>query len=750
MKLITKIFIAFFILFAIFITNINNVHAQIDSNLDTVIVIGQLYDKFGNRITEQSYYRTGGDVTVIDRKDIENNHYQNITEAIKSVPGVQVSGTGHNANVVGMTGSGPNYANELSINGDTNVVILIDGIRIGNEAMDVGGLGGGARVMLNMITAIDYVENIEVIKGASASIYGADATGGVINIITRKGATEPSTAIKLAGGSFHSYNISAFHSGSTKDNKTRYFFGINRERNGNTDYKDGITGKTENFLNTHYRADAIIFRLDRELTQQQSLSFSYTHTNSLAGNPTTAPEYSTMYRLWNGDLYADRALSYYNPGYRNWFYLGALYNNYVKTQNNQYTFQYVFHKDNNIPSFIRLYVERSRIGVMDYAGNGGLMNKPPSIYMNETAIQNILKKRHPIRNYLNNLSIDFQFAKKLSRHNLILGMQYRKNDYRWIRVNNNGNDGSFDVTGITEIDSKRDIFYAWIQDTIEINDQLTIAPGLRYSYYSHIRSNYDGQNRNYESTRQLTYDLQSNFMFNSSTSMYFSVSSVFRPVTYMEFDSETPLERLRDEKGLNWSLGFNKRFSDTTIIDINFSYLDMSNAIGRYPVWNEATSTTTTRSVNAKQKKRAFNIAINHEFNENWQIRASYSYVSDKFKAKNWQIIPVVNGTTIDDMINSYRPRNIYQLDLSYSYKDLNIDLTSELLSGLDSRYFTDTSFFIMGVNVNYRIKPQINLFLKVDNITNEAYETKARNFFGKGAYPQPGRSFMLGTQFNF
>ena len=43
-------------------------------------------------------------------------------------------------------------------------------------------------VDLNQVVNINNVEKIEVIKGPGASVYGADATGGVINIITRKGA----------------------------------------------------------------------------------------------------------------------------------------------------------------------------------------------------------------------------------------------------------------------------------------------------------------------------------------------------------------------------------------------------------------------------------------------------------------------------------------------------------------------------------------------------------------------------------
>jgi iron complex outermembrane receptor protein len=724
---------------------------QVESELQRIVVTSERqYDKFGSEITEQSYYRTGGDVTVIDRRDIEDNHYQNITEAIKRVPGVQVSGTGHHANVVGMTGSGPNYSNELSINGDNNVIILIDGIRIGNEAMDVGGLGGGARAMLNMITAIDNVEKIEVIKGSSASIYGADATGGLINIITRKGSAVPVTSVNMAGGSWRSYNLSAFHSGSAKDGRTRYFFGGSRERSGDTKYKDAETGKSVRFLNSYYKDDAVIFRIERDLTPLQSGSFSYAHIDSIAGNPTTAPEFSTLARLWTGDLYNDRGLGYAAPGYRNWFYLGALYGSFVKTQSNQYTFQYIFTKDHEIPSFIRLFVERSRIGVMDYAGNGGLMNKPPAIYMDPAAIANILRKRRLTQNTLNNMVLDFQYAKTLGRHSVITGLEFRKNDYRWIRTNNNGNNGSFDVTGTTMIDSNRDIFYFWVQDKIEVTDSLTITPGLRYSYYSDIKSNYDGDNRSYDGASKMTYNLQANYMFDSSASMYFSVSNVFRPVTYMEFDSETPLEKLKNEKGMNWSLGFEKKFSNTTAADINLSYLDMSNAIARYPVWDDAAARSVTRSVNATQKKRALNLGLSHNLTENWKIRASYSYVFEKFKAKNWHIEPILNGTTIDEMINAYRPANIYQIDLSFASQNWNANIWTDIRSGLDQKYFTGHRFVVMGLNVNWQISPHIKLFATADNLTNTAYETKARSFFGKGAYPQPGRSFMFGTQTTF
>lgn len=64
--------------------------------LDSVIVEGEaIKDQFGNTITEQSYYRTGGDVKVITREEIEKRHYTDVTEAIKRIPGVTFSNSGY-------------------------------------------------------------------------------------------------------------------------------------------------------------------------------------------------------------------------------------------------------------------------------------------------------------------------------------------------------------------------------------------------------------------------------------------------------------------------------------------------------------------------------------------------------------------------------------------------------------------------------------------------------------------------------
>lgn len=708
-------------------------------DMQRVTVIGnQALDEFGNVITEQSYYRTGGDVTVIGREEIEKKHYKSIEEALKDVPGVFISGNGTHSNIIGMIGSGSNYSDELTINGDSHVIFMVNGKRVGNEAMDLGGPGVGGNTVMSMLNMIDAVEKIEVMKGASAAVYGADATGGAINIITRKGSEKPVTAVRMATGSWKQHNYAISHSGSANKGKTSYFITASREQNGDTKYKDG-KGKNYTFKNTSYKQDGVFMRVDHSLNDQQSITFDYAHTDNVAHYPTAAPDWDTMSDLWDGTLLANRPLGYSAPGYRNWFYLGAIHGNYIRYNDNQYNLQYTFAKDHGMESFIRVYYDLGRAENMDYAGNGGLMNKAPSVLLDKEYVENFKKGRTEVHNVMRNAGINVQYAKKVGVNNLITAVDYRHNTYRWDNQNRN-----------QYIDSERDFVYAWLQDKIEVSDKLVVTPSLRYAHYGTISSQYLANHLNYKSNDRFTFGIHSNYKFDDSASMYLSVANVYRPITYMDYDSEAADERINPEKGMNYLVGFNKHFGKNTMVGVNYSYMDMSNALGRYPVWNEAQGKSVTKLVNATQKKSALNLELNHKFDEHWGVKASYSYMHDNFKAKNFKIVSVEKGTTVDDMINSYRPSGIYRADVNYANGKFDCGLNTTVYAGMDKEFFSDGRFIVMGFDANYKLTKNSKLFLTVDNITNEAYETKARSFFGKGAYPQPGRSFMLGVECKF
>ena len=183
-------------------------------------------DRFGNMITEQSYYRTGGDVQVIDSDTIEKRHYTQVGDALKYIPGVQVQTPG------GYRGGEYGYTQThsiVSINGDARVIVLVDGRRMDNNAGGAvaanSGSGSKATVDINQIVSMDNIEKIEVIKGPGASAYGADATGGVINIITKKGTQKPHETLDYSMGSWKRYHYGMSVTGSnTKEIIYRFLY----------------------------------------------------------------------------------------------------------------------------------------------------------------------------------------------------------------------------------------------------------------------------------------------------------------------------------------------------------------------------------------------------------------------------------------------------------------------------------------------------------------------------------------------
>ena len=158
--------------------------------------------------------------------------------------------------------------------------ILVDGRRVDNIAS--GRLGDSSErgskstgVNIDEVTNMDAVDKIEVIKGPGASQYGSDATGGVINIITRRGKGDFSGSVDLATGSWnkHSYNLTV-QGAAGKNASTGYFVTATRTMSQDTKYKDGDTGEVATLTGSKWREEGFNARIDHEFNKKQSLQFS--------------------------------------------------------------------------------------------------------------------------------------------------------------------------------------------------------------------------------------------------------------------------------------------------------------------------------------------------------------------------------------------------------------------------------------------------------------------------------------------
>lgn len=116
----------------------------------------------------------GSSVSVIDRGEIERNQFETVTEALNTVPGLRMvqQGPRGTKTSVFMRGSNSNQT-----------LVLLNGQRISNPSTPAGAFN-----FADFRT--DNVERIEVVRGPQSSLFGSDAIGGVINIITRKPGEE--------------------------------------------------------------------------------------------------------------------------------------------------------------------------------------------------------------------------------------------------------------------------------------------------------------------------------------------------------------------------------------------------------------------------------------------------------------------------------------------------------------------------------------------------------------------------------
>jgi vitamin B12 transporter len=169
--------------------------AQQDSTLLEEVVVT------ANRI-EQKQSNTGKLITVISRKEIERSPFNTIGELLGRQAGV---------NVVGANNA-PGTNNDLYVRGAAtgNTLLLIDGM----PAYDVSTIRNSFDI--NFLP-LGEVERIEILRSGQSSLYGSDAVGGVINIITRNENTKRlTTRLNLNSGSYGSRMLDLNAAGKLK------------------------------------------------------------------------------------------------------------------------------------------------------------------------------------------------------------------------------------------------------------------------------------------------------------------------------------------------------------------------------------------------------------------------------------------------------------------------------------------------------------------------------------------------------
>ncbi len=137
-------------------------------------------------------------MTIVTAANIEARQDRTFADVLKDIPGLNVVQTG-----------GPGGATSVFMRGtnSNHTKVLIDGIDVGDPSNSTGAFDFGQLLTQD-------IERVEVLRGPQSGLYGSDAIGGLINIITKKGSGPLKASGLLEGGSFDTFNQAASASGS--------------------------------------------------------------------------------------------------------------------------------------------------------------------------------------------------------------------------------------------------------------------------------------------------------------------------------------------------------------------------------------------------------------------------------------------------------------------------------------------------------------------------------------------------------
>lgn len=208
--------------------------------------------------TESKMVDVPVNATVISAEKIADRHYLDVADALKDVPGATVMDTGVGA-----------YEKKVVLNGDERVLVLVDGKRVN---IDMGTMSR-ASYDLNQMPDVSLIERIEVVKGHGGALYGSDAVGGVVNIITKK-VDHSYGKVSMGFGSHQARDAKAMY--TIKEGKTGVMVASSKYKQGYHEYKDAKTEANKRWpVASTYENEKVSVKLSQELSETSNLELGY-------------------------------------------------------------------------------------------------------------------------------------------------------------------------------------------------------------------------------------------------------------------------------------------------------------------------------------------------------------------------------------------------------------------------------------------------------------------------------------------
>ncbi|QWL67628.1 ligand-gated channel protein [Aeromonas jandaei] len=233
---------------------------------------------------QQKIEDSAASISVITREQLERRAYRDVTDALKDVPGVVVTGGGSSSDI-SIRGMGSKYT-----------LMLVDGKKVDSRGTRPNSDGPG--IEQGWLPPLQAIERIEVVRGPMSSRYGSDAMGGVINVITRKttglawqGSVHADSTFQENKDAGNSFQTDAYTAGSLIDGVLGLRFNGQLAHRGEDKFTQGFAEQE-----TRSGTAVLSFKPDEHNRFDLEASRSLQDRDRTAGNSLDAKAKDSLYR----------------------------------------------------------------------------------------------------------------------------------------------------------------------------------------------------------------------------------------------------------------------------------------------------------------------------------------------------------------------------------------------------------------------------------------------------------------------
>lgn len=647
--------------------------------------------------------------TIVTAEEIKEKNYKSVKEALEDIPAVNIINNTFGS-MIDLRGQGGLDGN--SAGAKANVQILLDGVAINSLETSM------VSSPINTIS-IDNVERIEVIPGGGSVIYGSGTSGGVINIITKKGTgTRANAGYSYTSFNGKKYDVSAGHTIGKFDIDLSY---SNNEAKG---YRDDSKDDSEYFQG----------KVRYDINDNHNVEFKYNNYNAGA---------NILDSLTKEQLEQDRKM-----GDTDGFITK------MDTDKDDYTLTYNGKLSSNLD-----------INTIAFYSKTDMFMDMPS----ESADTkwNFKDEKKGVKTKLK-----YSYG---NNNSIIWGIDYINNDggrYGKVNVNN----AMMSMNTKTDMDLNKDTIATFVMNTYKYND-FEFTQGIRYEKSDYevtrtsatkITSSIPTMNKETFSSQTFTKD-EDNYAWELSGSYNYSDTGR----TYLRYErgftSPGPslltnkyggsyyLNNLDSQTYNSFEIGMSD-YKGFTAINLSLFYSLTDKEIYTYMSSGMTNSNILNYNLD-KTERYGFEIKL-EQYIDKLTLSQTYQYINAEIKKGKEKLFDgngnVITGENLSGNKIAGVPEHRFTLGAKYDFTN-NFNINGEVVYNGNSyinnnnKYGKQNNYVVTNIRANYNMDNGLSLFAGINNLFDEEYCTSVSYSQSEGYTYDPAaeRNYYVGFRYS-